>query len=73
MKKPYVTIRLFGGYDEYRKVLNKLGATFKERTFLSNFWGIEFEVEKFYGKGSQEKNRTLMKLADPVDCKEVLF
>jgi len=71
--KPFATIRMYGGYDSMRKALLTLGATYTEENIYSNqFWGKAFCLEKFIGKGSQEKNRMLRKLADPIEYKEAI-
>jgi len=61
MKKPYiVTWYSSSGYLE--KKLNEIGAIFSKRDVLCNFWGVEFTITPFHGRGSYQKNRELEKL-----------
>lgn len=42
-----------------REKLKTLGVEFKERDFLSDFWGKEFTIQKPKGKGTTQKMRAI--------------
>lgn len=61
-KKKPITITVYDTDEQMRQSLDQLGATYTERPVFSNFWGIQFTIERPFGKGSAAKLELIYKL-----------
>lgn len=59
-KKPYIYTVYSSGVNA-EKFFTECGAVFTKQNVLNDFHGVEFTIQPFRGKGSQQKNRELEK------------
>lgn len=61
MKKPYL-LTVYSSFQKYENALKELGAIFEMKDVLSDFWGKQFSIQPFCGRGCTEKNKRIEKM-----------